>query len=114
MNEKHLHILQHSLGVDQYGQGNQYRNHYAVGPGCDGFDDCNQLVQSGHMVDCGAREGWGGMHNFQVTEKGIAAVAIESPQPPKITRSKARYQKFLRSELSMSFGEWLKSKWAQS
>jgi hypothetical protein len=113
MNPKHIRILQHSLGVDQYGQGSQYRNHYAVGLGCDSFDDCTQLVQSGHMIDHGARESWGGMHHFAVTPKGIDSVALESPAPPKVSRSRARYLKFLRSDCGLTFGEWLKSKWAK-
>ena len=29
-----LHILQHSLGRDQYGHGTDYRNHYCAGCAC--------------------------------------------------------------------------------
>ena len=36
-----LHILQHSLGLDKYGDGNQYRNHFVTGPGSTDFDDAH-------------------------------------------------------------------------
>lgn len=90
-----LHILQHSLGVDQYGQGEQYRNHFATGPGSKDFDNCGKLVGLGLMKDLGTREVWGDMHCFVVTKKGKEAVAVESPKPPKVSRSKRRYQEYL-------------------
>ena len=31
MTKRQLEILQHSLGVDQYGRGPQFRNHYCAG-----------------------------------------------------------------------------------
>ena len=95
MEKELLHILQHSLGVDQYGQGDQYRNHFATSPGSDDFPKCQKLTEKGFMKDLGARELWGDMHCFIVTPSGVDAVALESPQPPKIPRGKARYQRFL-------------------
>jgi len=41
LSSKQLEILQHSLGVDQYGRGEMYRNHF-----CAGADDepaCREL-----------------------------------------------------------------------
>jgi len=108
MNPKHLHILQHSLGVDQYGRGNQYRNHYAVGPGCDGFEDCRELVDLGFMQDHGAQEMWGNMHGFTVTESGKQAMEKASPPPPKISPGRKRYLDFLHADSGMSFIDWLK------
>lgn len=96
MDSKLLHILQHSLGVDQYGQGSQYRNHFATAPGGKDFELCEQLQELGLMKDVGARPVWGDMHCFVVTPKGIDAVALESPQPPKLSRSKKRYQEYLK------------------
>lgn len=95
MGKELLHILQHSLGVDQYGQGEQYRNHFATGPGGKDFAKCQQLTEMGFMQDLGTRKLWGDMHCFVVTTAGKEAVALESPKPPKISRSKARYQRFL-------------------
>jgi len=109
-----LHILQHSLGVDKHGQGNQYRNHFCTGPGSDDFAECNQLVALGMMKDHGPSATAGGMHYFQVTAKGIDAVALQSPPPPKLSRGQLRYREFLRSELNMRFGDWLKWKTRQS
>jgi hypothetical protein len=95
MEPKLLNILQHSLGVDQYGQGNQYRNHFATGPGSKDFDDCRKLVDMGFMYDHGPRAISGNMHVFCVTPQGVDMVAHESPTPPKRTRSQKRYQDYL-------------------
>jgi len=108
MDKNLLHILQHSLGVDQYGQGNQYRNHFATDPGCKDFQLCEQLSGMGLMKDLGKREIWGAMHCFVVTQKGIDAVAKESPNPPKLSRSQKRYQEYLEfSDCFDSFREFL-------
>ena len=105
MEKELLHILQHSLGVDQYGQGRKYRNHY-----CGDGDQCRKLVAMGHMREHRASELSGGDPVFTVTPAGIDAVALESPAPPvppKLTRSQRRYREFLRADYSGSFGEWL-------
>ena len=47
MNSSRLSILQHALGVDQYGQGEQYRSHYVTGPGSDAWQDLNEMVTDG-------------------------------------------------------------------
>lgn len=93
-----LHILQHSLGLNQYGEGNQYRNHFATGPGSKDFDDCVALTEMGLMEDYGTRSWTGDMHCFVVTPAGIDYVAQNSPKrppEPKVSRSKARYLRFL-------------------
>lgn len=93
-----LHILQHSLGLNQYGEGNQYRNHFATGPGSKDFDDCVSLVGAGLMEDYGTRSFTGDMHCFVVTPAGINYVTQNSPKRPpaqKVSRSKARYRRFL-------------------
>lgn len=104
-----LHILQHSLGVNQYGQGEQYRNHFSTGPGGKDFDNCKTLVDLGLMKDLGTREIWGDMHCFVVTQKGKAAVAVESPKPPKVSRSKRRYREYLEiADCFENFKDFLK------
>ena len=109
MEKELLHILQHSLGVDQYGQGNQYRNHFATGPGGKDFDLCQQLAEMGLMKDLGTKRIWGDMHCFIVTPAGIDAVAIESPAPPKISRGKKRYLEYLEvADCFDSFRDFLR------
>ena len=105
MTKRQLEILQHSLGVDQYGQGPQYRNHF-----CAGDDDeavCRELVALGFMKQHATTE-WLPYFNCSVTEDGKSAMAAESPKPPKLTRSQKRYRQFLKDNRGLSFGEWLK------
>jgi hypothetical protein len=107
-----LQILQHSLGVDQYGRGQQYRNRFVTGPESTDFDACVALVTLGLMKDLGAVAMYGGMHYFEVTREGKAYVSQNSPPPPKLTRGQKRYEAFLRADSGLSFGEWLRSRWA--
>ncbi|MCW1922698.1 hypothetical protein OKA05_09045 [Luteolibacter arcticus] len=102
-----LHILQHSLGVDRYGQGEQYRNSFCTGPGSKDFEKCRALCDASLMIDSGPQPIAGGMHYFRVTPAGIDAVALQSPAPPKLTRSKQRYRDYLRADSSLTFAEWL-------
>lgn len=67
-----LHILQHSLGLDKYGRGKEYRNRFVTGPTGTDFEACQQLVKAACMVDHGPKEMFGGMHIFQVTDWGAA------------------------------------------
>lgn len=106
---KQLHYLQHSLGLDDHGQGRQYRNHYVIGPECDGYADLRELMELGMMKEYGPREIAGGMHTFTVTPDGIDAVAFQSPPPPRVSRDRRRYLDFLHSDSSFTFGEWLKN-----
>lgn len=109
MNPKHLHILQHALGLDTYGRGKAYRNHYATEPGSDSFADCAALAAAGLMQDQGAISMWGGMRCFTVTDAGKTAVREQSPAPPKLTRAQRRYRAFQDADCSLSFGEWLRA-----
>ena len=105
MTPKQLHILQHALGVDKYGLGEQYRNHY-VG----GVKDCRPLVEIGMMIEMKPRTISGGDPWFMVTQQGKEAVKNESPIPPKITRSQQRmidYRAFADA-FECSFKDFLK------
>lgn len=109
MNSK-LHILQHSLGLDQYGEGRQHRNHFVTGPGSDDFDNCRALVAEGLMTERPGNELSGGNPVFFVTRKGVDFVAQHSPKrppEPKLTRSQQRYRDWLRSDCDCTFAEWL-------
>jgi hypothetical protein len=110
MTPAQLHILQHALGLDQYGQGTQYRNHYVCGPGHHGYDDCRALVSAGLMVERPPHELYGGDSCFTVTDAGKEAVLRESPDPPKLTRGQKRYREWLRADCGMKFGEWLRER----
>lgn len=101
---RQLEVLQHALGVDEYGRGQMYRKHF-----CAGGDDeqiCRELVAMGYMQTF-ERE-WLPYYNCIVTEAGKSAVLRESPKPPKLTRSQRRYREFLNEDSGLRFGEWLK------
>lgn len=105
-----LGILQHSLGLDQYGDGRKYRNHFVTGPGSTNFDDCTALVEMGLMENRGKSALTGGDHCFTVTPKGIDFVALNSPKrppAPKLTRSQKRYRAWLHSDCGLSFAEYI-------
>lgn len=106
-----LHLLQHSLGVDQYGRGDQYRSHFVTGEGSDDHPTCVAAVTAGLMECRRARyEPYGGMDVFVVTDAGRAYVAEHSPPAPKLTRSQRSYQDWLDADSSLSFIDWLKSR----
>jgi hypothetical protein len=111
LREDLLHILQHSLGLDEHGlyKGARegYRNHYCTGPDCDSYAPCRELVEMGLMVEHPPRE-WLKYSTFVVTERGREVVAEQSPPAPKLTRSQRRYRRFLREDSSLSFREWLR------
>lgn len=106
MNDKQLGILQHSLGLDQYGQGTMYRNHF-----CAGVDDeqiCRELIALGYMRQHLTTEMLP-YFNCSVTEEGKKAVLRESQKAPRLSRSQKRYQAFLDADSGMKFGEWIKA-----
>lgn len=105
-----LHILQHSLGVGDYGDKPSYRNHFVTGPGSSDYDNCMELVADGLMKHRVGSAISGGDDIFHVTPKGIDHVALNSPSrppKPKLTRSAQRYQNYRDNESSGSFREWL-------
>lgn len=108
MNEKLLHILQHSLGADEYGRGGGYRDHFVTGEGSKDHSDCMELVEAGFMTRRANIEMYGGMDFFRVTEAGKAAMIQQSPQPPKLTKGQQRYRDYLDADCSMTFIEYLK------
>lgn len=105
-----LHILQHSLGLDAFGRGVSYRNHFCTGPGGDDYAECLALVARGLMTRTKGNEITGGDDVFRVTDAGHRHVIEHSPKPPKLTQAQRRYQAFLNEDGDMPFGVWLKSK----
>lgn len=102
MTSRQLEILQHSLGVDQYGQGNQYRNHFCAGASDE--PTCRELVDLGYMYVFRPNASPYPYYNCSVTDAGKAAMLAESPKPPKLTRSQKRYREFLHSGAGDSSG----------
>ncbi len=104
-----LGILQHALGLDQYGRGTKYRRYFVTGKGSDDYHTCRELVADGLMEDHGNHRITGGDTLFTVTAAGITFVAINSPKPPKLTAGQKRYREYLYSDgCGENFGDWLK------
>lgn len=113
MTDKRLQILQHALGVDQYGRGQMYRSHFVAGLGGDDYEVCKSLAEDGLMIDHVANEISGGDPVFVVTPAGRKYVTEHSPAPPKLTRSQRRYEAFLADDSGMRFGDWLRCRGAK-
>lgn len=110
--DSELHILQHSLGVGDYGDKQSYRNHFVTGEGCSDYQICQALVEKGLMkIRPMNKMLTGGDDCFVVTPKGIDYVALNSPQrppEPKLTRSQKNYRDYLAADCDFSFGEWMR------
>jgi hypothetical protein len=107
MDPDHLHILQHTLGLDQYGQPpeqrkpcsdddfpNCYRNHYVTQADSPDGQKCESLVAQGLMERRSPSAVFGSMTCYYVTLAGYVLVKLESPPPPKQTRAQRRWQSF--------------------
>jgi hypothetical protein len=105
LEKRQLEILQHALGLDQYGQGKPYRNHFCAGDKDEAA--CQKLVALGYMDQRPTTEIFP-YFNCVVTEAGKEAVRRESPAPPKLTRSQKNYRAFLSADCGMTFFDWLK------
>lgn len=108
MTPQQLHILQHSLGLDRYGRGNAYRNHFCTGKGSTDHPDCMALVELGFMIRHADKPLHGGDDLFTVTVLGRAAVAAHSPAPPRLSPGQQRYRDWLAADSTMTFMEWLR------
>lgn len=108
MKAQWLDIMQHALGLDEYGRREKNgtdRNRYVTDAGVPEID---AMVAAGLMGDLGAVKFTGGMHCYYVTDAGRAYVREHSPAPPKLTRSQRRYEQWLDADCGMRFGDWLK------
>lgn len=101
---RQLEILQHALGVDKYGRGAHYRNHFCAGDSDE--PDCRSLVAMGFMETfTRLRLPY---YNCRVTDAGVKAMWENSPNPPKLTRGQIRYREFLKADTGRPFIEWLR------
>lgn len=106
-----LQVLQHSLGVDQFGRGNMYRRHFVTGEGSLDHPTCLEAVTLGLMVRHPGNALTGEMDLFLVTEAGREFVRTRSPKPDRRQRNKDRYSRFLDiSDVypDLTFGEFLR------
>ncbi len=90
-----LHILQHSLGVDAFGRGEQYRNRFVTGEGSIDHPICMEAVERGFMTRHAGNALTGDMDLFLVTDEGRAFVAETSPKPDRKQLARDRYSRFL-------------------
>jgi hypothetical protein len=107
-----LHILQHSLGRDEFGipksaDGTDYRNYYSAGPGHHSLDMCRHAVAEDLMTEHPQNDARNTIV-FCVTAKGIEYIEANSPEPPKLTSGQRRYQEYMDLDTDEPFGEWLK------
>lgn len=110
MTPAQLQILQHSLGVDQYGRTPKgytpyTRNYFCAGKGDE--STCRELVALGYMVQHERRADLP-YFNCSVTGAGKKAMHAESPKALKLTRSQQRYRRFLDADSGMSFRDWIR------
>lgn len=108
-----LHILQHSLGLDRYGRGTMYRNHFVAGNGSTDHTLCESLAALGLMKAATTNPDLIGDNStcFIVTAAGMNYVQENSekaPPPPKLSRGQKRYRHWsLTYSDLISFKEYL-------
>ncbi len=101
--DRELHCLRHALGLDDNGNGREYRNYYATDPG---DKTIFALEKLGDMEAYTTMDTSSGLVYYRVTDKGKARV--KACRPPPLSRSKKRYRMFLETDSGLSFLEWLK------
>lgn len=111
MSGRILEILQHSLGVDQFGRGEQYRNRFVTDEGSMDHPTCMEAVGRGLMTRHAGNALTGGDDLFTVTPEGRAYVTSRSPRPDRRQKARDRYSRFL--DLAdvipdLTFGEFLR------
>lgn len=108
-----LSILQHALGLDEFGRGTKYRNHFVSCKGHHDQPEIDAMVSEGLMAQ---RHGihqqlLGGEDSycFYVTKEGERYIEEHSPKPPRLTRSQqrgARWREF--GDMFDSFRDFLR------
>lgn len=105
-----LQILQHTIGANQYGEipTGYERNHFVTGEQSKDWDKIQELIALGLMKCHGRPELAGGNYCFSCTPQGINTVIKESPAPPKVSRARRRYLRYLEiGDLFESFRDFL-------
>lgn len=111
VDKESLGILQHTTGIDRYGDRRDKRNFFGIRPGDGDYDICVKLTKSGHMKNNGSRpEIFGTEVFFSATRLGIDTARSEAEEMPafkKKTRSQENYAEFASFDPGYSFAEWL-------
>lgn len=110
MTPRQLEILQHTLGVDEYGRTQKGFTPYTRNYFCAGSSDeptCRELVALGFMTQHKTTEIYP-YFNCSVTDAGKKSMHEESPAARKLTRSQMRYRAWLDADCGMTFFEWMK------
>lgn len=105
-----LEVLQHALGVDRFGRGSMYRDHFVAGPGHSDFDTCLAATERGLMQRYENKHVIGG-NVFVVTDQGRQFVLARSPKPDRKQKARDRYSRYL--DLAdvlpdLTFGDFLR------
>ena len=90
-----LQILQHSHGLDKFGRGTFYRNHFVTGEASVDHPLCMEAVRLGLMVRHAGNALTSEMDAFTVTDQGRAYIAAQSPKVDRKQRNRDRYNRFL-------------------
>jgi len=110
--DKTLHVLQHALGLDQYGRGAGHRNYFVTDCGTTDWPTCVMAAADGLMTQTKGNAITGGGDVFRVTPAGMVWVQQHSPKAPTLTRAQRTYREWSRHDNGMTFGEWLKARGA--
>lgn len=108
-----LGILQHTLGLDEFGEGRKYRNHFVSGNGSEDDLKCREAVRLGLMksITENISEVMRGQGSsvYKVTRDGENYISEHSKKKPKVSKSKQRYKRFLEyGDMFDSFRDFLK------
>ena len=84
-----LQILQHSHGLDKFGRGTFYRNHFVTGEGSVDHPFCMEAVRLGLMVRHAGNALTSEMDAFTVTDQGRSYIAAYSPKVARKQRNRS-------------------------
>ncbi len=106
-----LNILQHALGLDQYGEGVPFRNHFVTGTGSRDYEDCCALVEAGLMAPHNGGLLTDGRESCSTVPcEGKSYVATQSPRRPldvRIPGSPPRYRGYQEVRVGVTFADWI-------
>ncbi len=110
INQQQLEVLRHALGIvlGRSGTGDGGRNHFVTGAGGADHRICMSLVDLGMMQRHAGSDLSGGDDVFVVTTAGRSAARPKPTECARTTRSQRRYDRWLRADSNLTFGEWLK------
>lgn len=109
-------IIQHTIGVDEYGREFHKRNFFGTESTCADGKICEQLVAAGLMKWHGKSAMCDNEDQYTVTADGRRFFFSSCPTIPKTkkkTAAQKRYQEFLDADSGVPFFEWIKRKNAQ-